>query len=79
MTNIAVALINLYQANWSPDHSPRRRLYPAGFCRFHPTCSEYTKQAILQFGIFHGTLLGVLRLARCHPWQRGGVDPVPTR
>lgn len=46
-------------------------------CRFTPTCSEYTLQAIMKYGIFKGTYLGVKRLLRCHPWGGSGYDPVP--
>ncbi len=46
-------------------------------CRFHPSCSEYTHQAIHQHGVLYGTWLGVKRLLRCHPFSQGGEDPVP--
>lgn len=46
-------------------------------CRFHPTCSEYTKQAIEYYGVFKGSWMGVKRICRCHPGNPGGYDPVP--
>ncbi len=77
MRQLLIAAIALYQATLSPDHGPRRRLYPHGFCRFHPTCSEYAKQAIHQRGALVGTRLAFQRLVHCHPWSAGGFDPVP--
>ena len=45
-------------------------------CRFEPTCSEYSKQAILKYGFFYGTFLGLKRILRCHPWGGSGKDTV---
>jgi putative membrane protein insertion efficiency factor len=46
-------------------------------CRFHPTCSEYAREAILRHGVTRGMGMALRRLGRCHPWNEGGVDPVP--
>ena len=46
-------------------------------CRFSPTCSEYTYQAVERYGIIYGLWLGLGRIIRCHPWNKGGIDPVP--
>ena len=68
--------IRLYQQTLSPDHGPLRALFPAGVCRFDPTCSEYMYHAVERHS-WHGLLLGLHRLMRCHPFARGGRDPVP--
>lgn len=47
-------------------------------CRFSPTCSEYALDALRQHGAAYGSALTVWRIARCHPWCDGGLDPVPS-
>ena len=70
MARVLVAPIRLYQRTISVLIGPR--------CRFHPSCSEYTAQAILRWGPVRGIYLGVRRLLRCHPWNPGGFDDVPS-
>jgi hypothetical protein len=71
--------IRFYQRIFSPDHGPLRALYPHGFCRFYPTCSAYTYEAVERWGIIRGLALGAWRILRCTPWSKGGIDLVPKR
>lgn len=68
LKNILVFLINIYQ---------KISKYTPKVCRFHPTCSQYTKEAILKYGAIKGSWMGLKRICRCHPWNEGGYDPVP--
>ncbi|OBQ55483.1 membrane protein insertion efficiency factor YidD [Tamlana sp. s12] len=62
-------LIKVYQTFISP-------LTPAT-CRFHPTCSQYAKEALTKHGFFKGSWLAIKRILSCHPWGGSGYDPVP--
>jgi hypothetical protein len=74
MTRILLYVLALYRRWLSPAlHS----LSPGGGCKFQPTCSEYASQAIATHGPLRGVLLAFWRLMRCHPFTRGGLDPVP--
>ena len=66
----ALALIRLYQIGVSP-------ILPGETCRFQPTCSHYSYQAILKYGALKGSLLSIWRILRCQPFNPGGFDPVP--
>lgn len=65
-------MINLYQKYFSPLlHS---FLGPSTGCRFYPSCSDYTKQAIEKYGLLKGTYKGIVRILRCNPLFKGGID-----
>ena len=66
---VARGLIKAYQYGIRPMLGPR--------CRFFPSCSEYTADAIGVYGVLRGSAMGAMRLAKCHPWHAGGYDPVP--
>lgn len=68
--------IRIYQKTLSPDTGWLRFYYPHGYCRFTPTCSEYTYQAVERLGISKGLLKGFWRIMRCNPWSKGGHDPI---
>ena len=71
MKKVSVFLINLYKKTLSP------MLEVLGFhCKYYPTCSQYTKQAIEKYGILKGSFLGIKRILRCNPFSKGGYDPL---
>ncbi|MGP1406215.1 membrane protein insertion efficiency factor YidD [Filifactor alocis] len=71
LKKIIIALIRFYQLALSPLKQPT--------CRFSPTCSQYSIEAIERFGVIKGTYLSVRRILKCHPFHEGGYDPVPEK
>jgi uncharacterized protein len=69
--------IRIYQKTLSFDHGWTRGLYPNGFCRFYPTCSEYGFKSINQYGLIRGSALTAWRILRCNPFSKGGIDEPP--
>ncbi|MBI2320831.1 MAG: membrane protein insertion efficiency factor YidD [Chloroflexi bacterium] len=69
MQRILLFAIMVYRRWLSPLKPPS--------CRFTPTCSQYAAEAIARYGALRGTRLALWRLARCHPFHQGGLDPVP--
>lgn len=68
LKNLSIFLIKIYQ---------KISMYTPKVCRFYPSCSEYTKQAIIKYGFLKGCSLGIFRITKCHPFHKGGCDPVP--
>jgi hypothetical protein len=71
MGRLLIVVIRVYQYLISPLIGPH--------CRFHPSCSHYSVEAIQRHGAMYGSYLALRRLARCHPWHPGGLDPVPLK
>ncbi|WP_162100806.1 membrane protein insertion efficiency factor YidD [Latilactobacillus sakei] len=69
MQKILIALVRFYQIGISPFLPPS--------CRYYPTCSSYMIQAIQKHGAIKGLIMGIGRILRCHPFVKGGYDPVP--
>ena len=69
MKSLALWILRTYKRWLSPMLPPS--------CRYVPTCSEYAIEVVEKFGAFHGGFLAVGRLLRCHPFVKGGYDPVP--
>ncbi|NRR33311.1 membrane protein insertion efficiency factor YidD [Oxalobacteraceae bacterium] len=69
MNSVLRFLLRAYQLTISPLMGPR--------CRFYPSCSNYALEALQVHGAAKGSLLAVKRVCRCHPWNAGGLDPVP--
>ena len=67
LERLVLLMIRCYQLFISPFKPPS--------CRFYPTCSSYTRDAVVHFGLLRGTWMGLRRIFRCHPWHPGGYDP----
>ena len=68
MKKIIIFIIEIYQKNISPLLGKK--------CKFYPTCSEYTKQAVEKYGVVIGLYKGIKRILRCNPFSKGGYDPL---
>jgi len=71
--NLLVFILKVYKKTFSPV---LEALFGKA-CRFTPTCSQYTIEALEKFGVVKGLILGFKRVAKCHPWGSSGYDPVP--
>ncbi|MES2023460.1 MAG: membrane protein insertion efficiency factor YidD [Patescibacteria group bacterium] len=66
LKTLLLKFVSFYQKFISPLKRPS--------CVFYPTCSEYTKEAIQKYGVLKGSHLGIIRIFRCHPWQKNNID-----
>ena len=71
MKKILIKIIEWYQKNISA-YLEQKNIR----CKYYPTCSEYTKQAIIKYGTFKGIWLGIIRIIKCNPFSKGGYDPL---
>lgn len=71
LAKLMITLVRGYQIMLSP--------YLGSNCRFAPTCSQYTIEALREHGVLKGSALAINRIRRCHPWNAGGNDPVPKK
>ena len=71
MKTVFLKLIRFYQTRISVHTSPK--------CKFYPTCSQYTYEAVERYGALKGGAMGLWRILRCNPWSKGGFDPVPEK
>lgn len=71
MSRLVIALIRVYQYLLSP--------FLGSACRFSPSCSHYSQEALHLHGLIYGFYLSIKRILRCHPWCQGGIDPVPEK
>ncbi|KGO14685.1 membrane protein insertion efficiency factor YidD [Clostridium botulinum] len=68
MKNLLICIIKMYRKYISPLKRPS--------CRFYPTCSQYSMEAIEKYGALKGTLISIKRILKCHPFNEGGYDPL---
>lgn len=78
LKKIVLTLIRWYKSTEPVRNEFARNLFlPEHACRFKPTCSEYTYEAVDRYGVIRGVWMGMRRVARCGPWTKPGYDPVP--
>ncbi len=76
MKKLVLMLILFYQKFISLDHGILSKLFYKPICIYSPTCSTYTYEAVNKYGVLKGLYLGIKRVLRCHPFAKGGLDPL---
>lgn len=76
MSKLIIWSIKIYQKTLSPDHGLLKYRYPYGFCRFYPTCSEYSILAFQKHGLFFGTTLTIKRIIKCNPFTTPQINNI---
>lgn len=76
MKKVILFIISIYQKSHILQLPVLKMFFGESVCRFSPTCSEYTYQAVEKYGVLKGLGLGAKRVARCQPFSKGGFDPV---
>ncbi|PIR55569.1 membrane protein insertion efficiency factor YidD [Candidatus Peregrinibacteria bacterium CG10_big_fil_rev_8_21_14_0_10_36_19] len=72
---LLVFVIEGYQKYLSLDHGFMGKAFgKKGFCKYYPSCSEYSRQSIIKYGVIFGTMKSIWRILRCNPWSKGGID-----
>lgn len=72
---LVMGVIWAYQRTLSPDHGLFKVMFPGGYCKYRPTCSEYSLRVVHKRGVVVGVPLALWRVLRCNPWSKGGNDP----
>lgn len=76
MKTIAILIIKVYQKTLSPDHGLLKFKYPYGFCRFYPSCSQYSIDSLKKYGFIKGITLSVIRILSCNPFSKPQIKKV---
>jgi hypothetical protein len=75
MSHFFIFIIKIYQKFLSPDHSKIWKwIFPYGYCKFIPSCSDYSILALKKYGFLKGIFKSIWRVFRCNPWSNGGLD-----
>jgi putative membrane protein insertion efficiency factor len=79
MKRALIFIIKIYQKTLSPDHGLLKTRYPYGFCRYYPSCSAYAIDALEEYGIVKGLFKAGMRILKCNPFARPGIDIIKNK